>query len=175
MLCQRKSIWSSPRRREKEATWYCCQVSNMESEIWKSAFLLVIANKREVGHGAQTITVRTAHGQDSSHAAAGAGKAMLFRLMRRNRIKAKITAESVVNAQPCLLLSLFPPGLQSQVNAFSVQSLCFPTGPPNIFWVQAKLLLIIYCEYPVPDKKWFSPLVCPELKLTMFVKSQIPA
>lgn len=82
---------------------------------------------------AQTTTVRTAHVHDSSHGAAGAGKVMLFRLMRQNRIKAKITAESVLNAQQYLLLSLIPPGLQLQVNVFSVQSVCFPTGPPIIF------------------------------------------
>lgn len=83
--------------------------------------------------GAQTTTVRTAHVQDSSHAAAGAGKVMLFRLMRQNRIKAKITAESILKEEPYLSLSLFPPGLQLQVNVFSVQSVCFPTGPPIIF------------------------------------------
>lgn len=83
---------------------------------------------------------------------------MLFRLMRQNRIKVKVTAERVLNAQPYLLLSLFPPGLQLQGSFFSVQSVCFPTGPPNIFWVHTKLLLIIYCEYPVTDKNGFSPI-----------------
>lgn len=86
---------------------------------------------------------------DSSCVAAGAGKVMLFRLIRQNRIKAKATAERVLNAHLYLLLPLFPPGLQLQVNLFFVQSVCFPTGHPK---VQAKLLLIIYCEYPVTDK-----------------------
>lgn len=83
--------------------------------------------------GAQATTVRTVHVQDFSRAAAGAGKMMLFRLMRQSRIKVKVTAERVLNAQPYLLLSLFLPGLQLQVNFFSMQSVCFPTGPPNIF------------------------------------------
>lgn len=61
--------------------------------------------------GAQTTGVRTAHVQNDLCAAAGVGKVMVFRLMRQNRIKAKVTAERVLNAQLYLLLSLFPPAL----------------------------------------------------------------
>lgn len=51
----------------------------------------------------------------------------------------------------CSCCRLFPPGPQLQVEFLSAQSACFPPGPPNTFCVQAKLLLIIYCELPGTD------------------------
>lgn len=88
----------------------------MKSELRKSTFLLIIDKQPEAS------TEHEQPRQDCSCAAAGAGKVTLFRLMRQSRMKARVPAERVLNAQLYLLLSPFPPALQLQVN-FSLCSL----------------------------------------------------